>query len=175
MAFFSWSKIKSSVHNFFFGKKVKELTQDEAKNMVNTMLKNKVSITGFLGSRKLKEGGILFFEYKAKNQDQIFDRYPLVLILRVSRNHMLGVNFHWINLDKRLQLIEHIININTYNGKIRFPLKFDYKKLKPFLKHNGYQMCLRCYIKTNMSRKATVLEPKYLLDVARLNLAKFVR
>lgn len=172
--FFSWNKVKSAVHDFFFGKKIKELTPQEAKEMINTMLKNKVSIAGFLGSRKLRAGGILFFEYKAKTKI-VYDRYPLVLILKVSPNHMLGVNFHWINLDKRLKLIEHIININTHSGKIRFPLVFDYKQLKPFLKQNGYGLCLRCYIKKNMSRKATVLEPKYLLDVARLNLARFVR
>lgn len=175
MAFFSWNKIKSSVHDFFFGKKIKELTHDEAKNMLKTMLENKVDISGFWGARKLHAGGILFFEYDAKAKDKIiFDKYPLVLVLKVSRNHMLGVNFHWINLDKRLKLIEHIININTHSGKINFPLKFDYAKLKPFLKRNGYKLCLRCYIKTHMSRKATVLEPKYLLDVARLNLSKFI-
>ena len=106
MAFFSWNKIKSSVHDFFFGKKIKELTHDEAKNMLKTMLENKVDISGFWGARKLHAGGILFFEYDAKAKDKIiFDKYPLVLVLKVSRNHMLGVNFHWINLDKRLKLI----------------------------------------------------------------------
>ena len=125
--------------------------------------------------RNIKPGRVIFFKYDAKDRDHTFDKYPLTLVLKTSQSYMLGLNFHWCESHAKIRLVEKILAMNTDSkGGIRNPLKFTYEMLKPLLTKKGYRLCLRLYIKKRLKSNAIIIDSKYLLDIARMRLSKFV-
>lgn len=125
--------------------------------------------------RNIRPGKCMFFKYDAKNKKSTFDKYPLVLVLKTSQSYMLGLNFHWCESHAKIRLVEKILAMNTNSkGEIRNPLKFTYEMLKPLLTKKGYRLCLRLYIKKRLKSNAIIIDSKYLLDIARMRLTKFV-
>ena len=125
--------------------------------------------------RNIRPGKCMFFKYDAKHKQHTFDKYPLVLVLKISKSYMLGLNFHWCEAHAKIRLIEKILAMNTDSiGRIINPLKFSYDYLKPYLKKKGYRLCVRLYIKDRLKSNAIMIESRNLLDVARMRLTKFV-
>lgn len=144
------------------------------KKVVQELIKHPIKLRSEINNHRVKDGTICYFEYDPKNKNDICDYKPLIIILGLSKNYMLGCNFHWINMNERLELIKFIIKLNTENGKINKPLQFTYKELKRFLMQPQYKQCLRLYIIKRMSLKGVIVDPKYLLDIARLKLEHFL-
>jgi hypothetical protein len=125
--------------------------------------------------RNVKPGMVMFFRYDAKHKEYTYDKYPITLIFWKKGNYMLGLNFHWVEAHARIRLIQAIIKVNTHNGKINYPLKFDYRKLLPHLKGKAFSKCVRLYIRSKIRSVGVIVQPDNLMDVARLRLAQFVR
>ena len=90
--------------------------------------------------RNVKPGMVMFFRYDAKHKEYTYDKYPITLIFWKKGKYMLGLNFHWVEAHARIRLIQAIIKVNTHNGKINYPLKFDYRKLLPHLKGKAFSL-----------------------------------
>lgn len=118
-------------------------------------------------------GNLLFLTYDAKNKDLIYDRRPMILILRFSRTHTLGLNFHWLPYKKRIELIKEILKENELRIKEGKKLRFNYIKLKPFLKRNSYIPCVRVYINKRIFKSGVVIPPERLIEVARIKTESF--
>lgn len=155
----------------FLHKKIIELTPAESLRMVKELLKSKRSISG----RNLKPGHLFFAAYDAKDKTQTYDRTPFVLVLKRNQTHTLGLNFHWIPLSMRINLILFIIKMNAYNIRERKALTFDYKQLKPMLKSLGYAPCIRMYINARFSSDGVIIPSYKLMDVARLKTETFTK
>lgn len=145
----------------------------DGKKVVGELLKRRVNLRRAINLGVLKDGTICYFKYKPQDKNQVWDYKPLVLVLGVSNSYVLGCNFHWINMNERLRLIEYILKINKKGSTINMPLEFTYKQLKPFLKKPEYKKCIHLYIRKRMSTNGVIIDPKYLLDVARLKLQHF--
>lgn len=149
--------------------KIKELSSQESYNKVKDLLKEKRKFS----KNDMKPGNLIFTFYNAKDKEQTYDKTPLVLILRRSQRYTLGLNFHWIPLSMRLNLIKTIIRMNEKEIKRGSPLNFSYSKLRPMLKSLGYAPCIRLYINTRLANRGVIIPPERLGEVARLKAETF--
>ena len=73
------------------------------------------------------QGHMYMFEYKAKMKHlPYFDRFPLVYVLKSSRNEFWGLNLHYLKPKKRIQATKKLMQ-----GRIDFPKKCFHKYLQP--------------------------------------------
>jgi hypothetical protein len=151
--------------------KIKELTPVQSMTKVKELLKERRRLT----SENIVPGNLIFTYYNAKDRESTFDRTPLILILKHGRSHTLGLNFHWIPLSMRINLIKHIIGLNKKNIENNKPLEFNYSDLKPILKSLGYAPCIRLYINRRLSKMGVVIPPHRLVEVARLKTETFTK
>ena len=143
---------------------VKELTPTQSYKKVKELLKEKKKIT----KKDFFPGNLIFTFYNAKYKEFTYDKTPLILILRRNNSHTLGLNFHWLPLKYRLNLIRIIMKMNKENIKEGKPIQFSYQDLKPLLKKFGYAPCIRLYINKRIGPTGLVIPPDRLLEVARL-------
>jgi len=120
-----------------------------------------------------KVGNFLFLKYNAKDKTKVYDKNPLIMVLRRNTQHTLGLNFHWIPYVKRIELIHFIFSLNVTRVKNRKPLVFTYPQLKEFLKKRGYSPCIRLYINKRLSRNGFKVPNTQLLGFSRLNMMIF--
>ena len=147
--------------------KIKEYTPEESKKRAREYLKRGKQL------REFKSGLVFLGNYDAKDKKQAYDKRPLVLILRVKGTHVLGLNFHWIPYTFRMKIVKIILEANKDNIKNNKPLVFSDKLALKIIKSNkAYKRCTRLYIRGRF-KKGTLIQPEYLLDVARLNNAIF--
>jgi hypothetical protein len=149
--------------------KIKELTNGQSNAKVKDLLKEKKN----LSKAEMQPGNLLFTAYDAKDKTFAYDKTPLVLILRRNRTHTLGLNFHWIPLSMRINLIKYILKLNKKNIEKNKPLDFNYKDLKPMLKSLGYAPCIRLYINKRFGPKGVVLPADRMVEIARLKTESF--
>lgn len=121
-----------------------------------------------MNNGNFKVGNLLIMRYYAKDTKKVFDVQPMVLILSVNDSHMLGLNFHWIPFKMRIWLIRYIIKVNKERIRKGERIKFDYKKVKPFLKKMKYAPCIRLYIRKRIGSSGVVIPPERLIEVAPL-------
>lgn len=152
-------------------KKLKELSPSASYKKVKELLKERKKMT----KKDMVPGNLIFTFYNAKYKENTYDRTPLILTLKRNSTHTLGLNFHWIPLSMRLNLIKHIIRLNETNIKKGLPLEFSYEKLKPMLKSLGYAPCIRLYINKRISSTGVVIPPERLMEVARLKTETFTK
>lgn len=152
-------------------KKIKELTPSQSYKKAKELIKERKNLT----KKDMIPGNLIFAFYNAKDKEQTYDRTPLILTLRRNGTHTLGLNFHWIPLNMRVNLIKHIIRLNEKNIKNNKPLQFSYEQLKPMLKTLGYAPCIRLYINKRIGSSGVVIPPERLMEVARLKTETFTK
>jgi hypothetical protein len=150
--------------------KEKELTPKESLKLAKEMIFHKHQK---LSNSNVKPGALLMYQYKAKNKEETYDKTPLVLVLRRSKGYTLGLNFHWLPMKMRTNLVKHILKVNKKNIKNRKPLDFSYADFKPLLKKYGYAPCIRLYINKRISSKGVVIPETELLQAAKLRTETF--
>lgn len=148
--------------------KIKPFDKKETQAYIKYMQKNKTDL------RKLKVGDFSFFDYNPKDKKQAYDKHPLILILKISKGYILGINFNWIPMKYRVELLAYILKLNTDNGKLNKNIVFPYKKLKKFLISRPYKYCLRLYIRKRMSQNGIILPSNSIVNVCRLELGRIV-
>lgn len=148
---------------------VPELDLKRSKLKVKDLEKARRSFT----KKDFVSGNLLFLTYDAKNKDMVYDRKPMILILRVSRTHTLGLNFHWLPYKKRIELIKEILKENELRIKEKKKIRFNYNNIKPFLKRNAYIPCVRVYINKRFFKSGVVIPPDRLIEVARVKTESF--
>lgn len=164
--------LKDSVKKIL--KNLNPFKRKDAKEIIEKLLENKTSIAKGIRDKDIQDGTILYFEYNPKDTNAVYDFKPLIIVFGISRGYVLGLNFHWIEMESRKELVEYIIKINTKNKKIQVPLEFHYEDFKPLLKNPVFKRSVRLYIRKRMSLNGVVIDPKYLLDTVRLKLEHFV-
>ena len=161
----------SSVRNFI--NKLNPFSKKDGQKVVKELLKNPISLAKEIRDGNIVDGSIIYFEYDAKDQNAVFDMKPLIIVFGISRGYILGLNFHWIPMKSRKELVEFIIKLNIKNKKIQTPLTFTYKDFKPLLKNIAFRRAVRLYIRKRTSLNGIIIDPKYLLDVVQLRLEHF--
>lgn len=78
--------------------------------------------------RRPKIGTMIYFEYENENLKRN-DRYPLVYVLKTYDNGFIGANLHLLKPEKRLILVERLLN-NSMSIPKDIIQKYDDSKLK---------------------------------------------
>jgi len=151
--------------------KIKELTPTQSFQKVKELLKTKTKLT----KKNFVPGSLLMYFYDAKDKDKIYDRTPLVLILKNGTRHTLGLNFHWLPIKMRLKLIRAIFRLNKDNIIKQKPLELKYLILKPMLKKLGYAPCIRLYINSRISSNIVTIPQERLVEIASLKSETFTQ
>lgn len=147
-----------------------EYTVKDSVNIVKNLFKDKNLKHG---RDSIKTGSLFFCSYDALNKMNVYDKRPFVLLLRQNRTHILGLNFHYLPVRKRTQLIKIILSFNKNNIKNKKPLDFTYKVFKSFFRTFGYIQCIRLYIRKRMSPVVVKIPPEQLLPISKLNTSIF--
>lgn len=83
---------------------------------------------GLPAATKLRVGMLVTYEYVAKTDDKLpyWDRYPLVLITKITKTGWYGINFHYLHPQMRARILfeEHkrgipIIDNETANLSVK--------------------------------------------------------
>lgn len=146
-----------------------ELSIKQSNSYVKELLKKPKNIR----KEDMYPGRLLFYKYDQKDKEQIYDRTPLVLVLRVSRGYMLGLNLHWLPYQKRIWLVDQMLKKSNRDIKNSNRINFTYQDFKPLMKSVHYQPCIRLYIRKRISPKGVVIPPSELKNAQRLRAESF--
>jgi len=149
--------------------KIRELSPKQSYAKVKNLLKEKKRLT----KKDMIPGNLIFTHYDAKYKENTYDRTPLVLILRRNPTHTLGLNFHWLLMNMRMDLVLHIMKLNKRNIQDGLPLQFSYDKMKPLLKKFGYAPCIRLYINKRFAKSGIKIPPSRLMEITMLKTETF--
>lgn len=158
----------TSIKNFG----TKELTSKESADMMKNLLKTSRTK---LGRKQIKPGALISFSYRAQDQLKSYDKTPLVMVLSQNNKYVLGINFHWAPVNKRLVLVNFILNSNKSNIKSGKPLEMTYEGIRGAVKSIGAFPVIRLYIKRNMSKYGVVVPDELLLQAAKMKTETFTR
>lgn len=147
----------------------KLMTLNESEKYVKDLLSKPV---GFKRNDFLP-GSLIFFKYDAKDKEQTYDKTPLVLVLGISGGYMLGLNFHWLPYQKRLWLVERVLEHSKGELKRKNRIRFTYEDFKPLMKSVHYQPCIRLYIFKRISPRGVVIPISELKAAQRLRQETF--
>lgn len=120
------------------------------------------------------------FRYKAKGEGYLdrYDKSPLIFILDIQGDIILGINIHWIPKNQRQDFInraEEIIGKTQKIGKKYQRMRLMYQMLKEPKFRNGLQ-AVRKYITSNMTLIKPIPRAKWeiVLDIKkyRMRIAK---
>lgn len=149
---------------------LKELTPKESQDM----MKNLVNKNGqVLKGSMFKPGTLLTYRYQAEDKSQVWDRTPFVMVLSSNSKYVLGLNFHWAPVQKRVWLVNYIIKMNRKNIRAGKPMSITYKKMKPAIKYIGLYPVIRLYLKKNISRYGVIVPDDMFMPAARLRSETF--
>ena len=118
-------------------------------------------------------GSMLFYRYDAKDKENVYDKSPLVIVLRKSRGYMLGLNVHWTPIPLRIILLKYILQMNKNNIRSNAPLHISYSVLKPLINQLNLGPVIRLYIFGRISRRGLVVPPSMWLSAAKLKSESF--
>jgi len=78
-----------------------------------------------LRTKRVYQGHLIFFNYKAETESlPYYDKFPLVYVLSVAGKYFYGANLHYVMPQKRLKIIQKILN-----GRVDIPKKIIHKYL----------------------------------------------
>jgi len=135
-----------------------------------------------------KPGGIYLFNYQPKFAENAaklpyYDRYPLILLLDVQPNCLLGLNFHYLPYIERAilltQLYNYLIEDNTEAESILGDKAFidiTYDKAQTLtVPKNYWKPCFKKYLNTNINGRLLKIHPEEWDILLQLPIERFVR
>ena len=115
---------------------------------------------------KLDYNGLYTFRYLAKGEGQlhVYDKTPLIFILDIRDNNILGCNLHWIkNKDHRLEFFNSVLEImdKTHTvGKKKERMRLTYQLLQKPKFRSGLQ-AIRMYYFRGVTRLSNIPETRW--------------
>lgn len=126
--------------------------------------------------KTLIPGSFLIYKYNAKNDEEVYDKTPLVFVLKVSKSYVLGLNFHYCPIKLRKIMIKFLFKVFKNNFKLlqnNKHLEFSYERFKPILHRLGMFPVIRLYIRKRISPKVCLIPSNKILDIALLSTETF--
>jgi hypothetical protein len=107
-------------------------------------------------------GKMYMFFYKPKMRIQLpyYDRFPLVIMLDVSKTGFLGLNLHYLPIDLRQKLYYNLLpRATTTEFGPRTRLKIDYKYLLGKTVLRAYKPCVKQYLFKQITGRVAFVPP----------------
>lgn len=96
---------------------------------------------------KTLRGKLIFMTYDPKLKATLpyYDRYPLIFVLAVRDNSILGINVHYLDQRYRKTLLNSLIRFGLEDTDEEATLKFRYPDIEGFIKAPHVKVCLKMY------------------------------
>lgn len=122
-------------------------------------------------------GRMYFFVYDAKHKDTLpyFDKFPLIFPVDRVQGGFYGINFHYLPLKLRAQLMDalyDITNNNRYDESTK--LKLSYGVLKGAEKFKPFKPAFKRYLRSQLRSRFVQIEPAEWDIALFLNSEQFV-
>ena len=130
----------------------------------------------FRSSSNFQIGSMYTFYYDPKHKDTLpyYDRVPLIFPINRAKNGFLGINFHYLPLDLRANLMDSLHEVasnDKYDSTTKLRISYSilnssaqFKEFKPTVKH---------YLFQHIRSKLLYINPSEWDMALWLNIAKF--
>lgn len=149
----------------------KKLTPEEKESF--SLVSDLVKKPKLLKVEDFKAGQIIMYSYKAKYDQNPYDRTPMAMILLRGKKHTLALNWNWIPPKVRISMMKMIMQKNKKNIEKGLPLDFTYVGMRKLLMRSGAP-ALRKYINKRISPKGVVVPQEYYNKVIHLRSEHFI-
>lgn len=111
--------------------------------------------------QRMGVGSMYSFQYDAKYAKELpyWDKFPLVIVLDISKDHMLGLNLHYLHPRTRGVILGKLLEI-TNNKRMdeTTKLKLTYGMVKSISKYKLLKPCIKKYIKKRILSKLILID-----------------
>lgn len=113
-------------------------------------------------SRMFRPGEMYLFNYQARDKDKLpyYDRFPLIMLIDVYSSGFLGLNFHYLPVLKRAELMDSMYklkNNNKFDETTR--LKISYNIVKALPGDPLYKPCVKRYLNNYVKSRFVKIHP----------------
>ena len=108
-------------------------------------------------------GRMVSFWYLPNNRDQMasYDRYPLVLIIKRHKDGFTGLNFHYLGLRERAELLTFLRDRTEWeHDPKKTRLRVTYKILMSKTRYKYFWPCLKTYRREDIKSRFISIKPK---------------
>ena len=112
---------------------------------------------------RILTGRMCTFWYAPENPDQmrIYDRYPLVVIVKRKPDGFTGINFHYLGMRERAELLTHLRDrIAFIHDPEKTALKIKYGELASRRKYKYFRPAIKDYKKKNIKSRFILIPEK---------------
>lgn len=96
-----------------------------------------------------------FYDPKWKEELPYYDRFPLVIPIRLDSDRFLGLNLHYLPPKLRAILFDAILDIQQRNRNAS--VKISYADLKAFEKNRYFKPCVKEYLYSHLRSRVQVV------------------
>jgi len=122
-------------------------------------------------STTLYRGKMNFFVYNPKHRETLpyYDKFPLILPLQVEQAHFIGLNFHYLSIPYRLQLLEKLQRFRRGTGENEI-MKVRWDRVNNFKESNAV---VKKYLKNHVRSVFREINPDEMLTAILLPVQSF--
>lgn len=116
----------------------------------------------FSNKDKFLPGELFLYHYdpKLKHELPYYDKFPLVIPLKIYNDGFLGLNLHYLPVDMRLKFLNKLMgDYMTQVDDIRYRMKVTYEILSASQKFNEFVPCLKRYLTSQITSKMQKVYP----------------
>lgn len=130
------------------------------KNVTNTL--NNMGQMQFMGSMQAHQtnnivpGRMYFYGYDPKYKDELpyYDKFPLLLPFDQDATHFMGLNLHYLPLDKRILILDKLVVYATNKSTPeKMKLQLSWEMLKKISEHKAIQFSVKKYLKGHVKTR----------------------
>ena len=134
--------------------------------------------TSGAANTKFESGKIYLFGYSPKTEQDLkyYDRFPLVLVLSMTQDGFLGLNFHYLHPNDRASFFNNLqtyVNDEEFDKNPNALFGIDYASLKSVKALKYYRPSIKRYYYKNIISKVTQVPPVYWKFMLFLPLERF--
>lgn len=102
-------------------------------------------------------GGMYFFRYDPKHKDTLpyYDKFPLILLFALDKEHFWGINLHYITPTQRGEILLKLYQINNISDEDmnKKRIKLSYQLLMALSKDKFVKHAVKCYLYTHVKSR----------------------
>lgn len=130
----------------------------------------------FRSSSNFQIGSMYTFYYDPKHKDTLpyYDRVPLIFPINRAKNGFLGINFHYLPLDLRANLMDALHEVasnDKYDNTTK--LRISYNILNSSAQFGEFKPTVKHYLFQHIRSKLLYIKPSEWDMALWLNIAKF--
>jgi hypothetical protein len=120
-------------------------------------------------------GGMFSYVYDPKHKDTLpfWDKYPLVIPIKIYRDGWLGLNIHYLPPGLRVKLLDALMKFKSEHPNKEAYMKVTYESLKTTVSHSLFAPCVKRYLTSHVRSKIVKINSTDWEKIAVLPMQQF--